>query len=266
MQICFQIPSRVIAVLLAVCLPAVFSCVRHTVPQPELPPGNMASEYPLGQKPYEINGKWFAPIPSARGYIEEGQASWYGSEFHRRPTSSGEPYNMHALTAAHKILPLGTFVKVTRFDNDRSVVLRINDRGPFVSGRIIDLSLRAAELLDMIQPGTALVRIEAVQQVSEQTVNGETLWKHEPLPDFRHGIFSIQIGAFEELENAFKLKKNISKDFKNIFIKPSVYMGRGFYRVHVGKFHDLFLANKKALHLIDRGFKDAFVVAMDGGE
>lgn len=102
---------------------------------------------------------------AAKGaYVEEGQASWYGKKFHGRKTASGEKFNMHALTAAHKTLPFGTRVKVTNLDNSKSVVVKINDRGPFTKGRIIDLSYAAAKKVGMIESGVARVRIKVVKK------------------------------------------------------------------------------------------------------
>ena len=96
-------------------------------------------------KPYRVGKTWYHPVSEAKGYKEQGIASWYGKKFHGRKTSSGETYNMYAMTAAHKTLPLGTHLKVVNLNNDEEVVVRINDRGPFVRGRIIDLSYAAAK-------------------------------------------------------------------------------------------------------------------------
>lgn len=237
----------------------VSACATHKpLPHKKLPP-----MYPPGQKPYELNGVWYYPIPSALGYVEEGIASWYGKDFHTRPTSSGEPYNMYALTAAHKILPLGTHVKVTHLENNKSVVVRINDRGPFVPGRIIDLSYNAAQRLDIIQPGTACVKIEAIQLAKIQNTNGNTSWRPEPVPNFRFGKFTIQIGAFQTLNNAFGLKKAMSQEYGTILIEPFLNRDRGYYRVQVGTFRDLIKALGQVEHLKQQGFEDAFVVAME---
>ncbi|MBE7637349.1 septal ring lytic transglycosylase RlpA family protein [Sneathiella sp. P13V-1] len=112
-------------------------------------------------KPYKIDGIWYYPKEQP-GYVETGLASWYGDPFHGRKTANGETYNMNLMTAAHKTLPMPTEVRVTNLENGRSIVVTINDRGPFVHGRIIDLSRRAAQLLGIIQKGTAKVRVEAL--------------------------------------------------------------------------------------------------------
>lgn len=121
---------------------------------PKSATGNMAQ--------YTVFGKRYKVMDSAANFTEQGKASWYGDKFHGRKTSSGEIYDMYAMTAAHKHLPLPTFVRVTNLENGKSVVVKVNDRGPFVGRRIIDLSLAAAEALDMVEQGTAEVRVEGL--------------------------------------------------------------------------------------------------------
>ncbi len=115
-----------------------------------------------GGRPYYVRGRKYSPLLSANGFYETGMASWYGSKFHGRRTASGERYNMYAMTAAHKLLPFNTTVRVTNLRNGKSVVVRVNDRGPFSRGRVIDLSLGAARRLGIEKTGVARVRIEAV--------------------------------------------------------------------------------------------------------
>jgi rare lipoprotein A len=156
-----------------------------------------------------------APAPIIQG--EEGIASWYGHPFHGRHAASGEIYNMYEMTAAHRTLPFGTMVRVHDRENGRNVVVRINDRGPFIEGRIIDLSYAAAQALHM--PGIAPVRLEILGSAVS------------PLP----GIFAVQVGAFRDPGNAQRLKARIQT-----FYRPVVIQGfdRGdgyFYRVRVGQ-------------------------------
>ncbi len=127
-----------------------------------------------GTKPYTVRGQKYYPLQSAHGFVEEGVASWYGPGFHGKTTANGERYNQNAMTAAHKLLPLGTTVRVTNLENNESVVLRINDRGPFVHDRVIDVSKRAAERLDMHDQGTANVRIEAINTKSSTGKSGDS--------------------------------------------------------------------------------------------
>ncbi|MDR2819458.1 MAG: septal ring lytic transglycosylase RlpA family protein [Desulfovibrio sp.] len=116
-----------------------------------------------GSRPYTVRGKTYYPLKSARDYVEIGVASWYGPGFHGKKTASGEIYNQNAMTAAHRILPLGTMTRVTHLRNGRSVVVRINDRGPFAEDRVIDLSKGAATRLGITGKGTARVHIKSLE-------------------------------------------------------------------------------------------------------
>lgn len=216
------------------------------------------------QRPYQINGIWYYPLPSAEGYVEEGIASWYGPDFHGKPTACGETFDMHAMTAAHKTLPLGTYVKVTDLENGKSIIVRVNDRGPFVSGRIIDLSSQASQMLGVRQRGVAQVRVEAVEVASEERFGKNTFWKVEPVPSLRYGLFAIQIGSFKEAANAYRLKQNLTSNFKTIQILPFSHEGNLFYRVQVGTYEDLIMAQQEMQKLRQNGFGDAFVIAMEG--
>jgi rare lipoprotein A len=158
------------------------------------------------------------PYAPKRG-VEVGVASWYGQEFHGRPTSSREVFNMNDMTAAHRTLPFGTHVMVTNLENDRSVVVRINDRGPFIRGRIIDLSYAAARVLGLIGPGTARVRLENLGGFRETASESAVIW--------------LQVGAFSVQENAFALKKRLEKTYQGVTVTP-LETGNGiYYRVRV---------------------------------
>lgn len=157
-----------VLIILAGC-----SSNRSTPLNPDLPAymqlgrdarGKIVTNYKVGN-PYEVAGKWYYPAEDY-GYREEGLASWYGPGFHGKRTANGEVYDMNALTAAHKTLPMPSVVLVTNLENGRSMKLRINDRGPFVDDRIIDLSRRAAQMLDVERPGVARVRVELVPEDS----------------------------------------------------------------------------------------------------
>lgn len=240
-------------------------CAKRT-PTPPLEP-QITSPTPPGlrsQKPYKINGVWYYPLPSAEGYVEEGVASWYGSDFHGKPTACGEPYNMNAMTAAHKTLPLGTYVKVTHIEDGNSIIVRVNDRGPFVAGRVIDLSQKASQKLGIKRKGVAHVRVEAVEVASEQRIGQNTYWKVEPMPSLRFGEFAIQIGSFREPANAYRLKQNMLTAYSKIQILPFDYEGETFYRVQVGLYQDLLLARQAMDKLRQEGFGDCFVIAMEG--
>ena len=232
--------------------------------EPTQPPTSHSTQPLLRtQRPYQVKGTWYYPIPSAEGYAEEGLASWYGADFHGKPTSCGEPYDMWAMTAAHKTLPLGTHVKVTNLQTGSSIIVRVNDRGPFVAGRIIDLSCRASQELGTFKGGLARVRVEAVQVATQQLVGHNAYWKVDPVPSFRYGTFTIQIGAFKEQQNALRLKSQMAQGFNQIQVSPSDHGGTTLYRVQVGSYQDIVLAQQELERLRVRGFGDAFVVAME---
>lgn len=154
-------------------------------------------------KPYKINGVIYYPMESADGYSEVGIASWYGPGFHGKLTANGETYNQKAMTAAHKTLPLPTLVKVENLENGKSVVVRVNDRGPYSKGRIIDLTEVAARRLGMIDKGTAKVRVSVLSEDPDCYVTAG----HEVNID--KGNFAVQIGAFTNAENAKRLAGKI---------------------------------------------------------
>lgn len=152
------------------------------------------------------------------GDVQTGVASWYGEEFHGRTTSSREVFDMHDLTAAHNSLPLGTQVVVTNLENGKSVTVRINDRGPFVKGRIIDLSYAAARAIDLVGPGTAPVRIEVLRAMS---------------PPPRFPVYFVQVGAFVSRKNAEKLRNSLEKTFSGVELSTFRTADRTFYRVRL---------------------------------
>src|SRR5262245_12701937 len=143
---------------------------------------------------YEVFGKRYFILATSEGYKERGVASWYGPDFHSRPTSSGEPYDMYAMTAAHKTLPIPCYARVTNISNGRSVVVRINDRGPFVDNRIIDLSYTAAHKLDMTRAGTTFVEVEVLTPGSLPEVARDVA--PQPLPALTAPGLFLQAGAF----------------------------------------------------------------------
>ena len=174
--------------------------------------------------------------PYKIGYVERGIASWYGEAFHGKPTSSGEIYNMYDLTAAHKLMPLGTVAKITNLENDQSVVVKINDRGPFIEGRIIDLSYSAAREIGMAEKGLSRVEIEVMK------------WG-ESLTDF-----TVQVGSFELEENAQRLKEKLNRKYKDVHIKTYALIDKQYYRVRVGSTKDIRTAERLAEKLSEEGF------------
>ena len=152
--------------------------------------------------------------------VETGVASWYGQEFHGRPTSSREVFDLNDMTAAHRSLPFGTYVMVTNLANDRSAVVRINDRGPFVRGRTIDLSYAAARVLGIVGPGTARVRLETLSGFKAPADPGQlTVW--------------IQVGAFSVQENAYAIKRRLDGSYRNVVVSRLKTDRGTYFRVRV---------------------------------
>lgn len=184
------------------------------------------------------------------GYRETGVASWYGKEFHGRPTANGEIYDMYGLTAAHRLMPLGTVVKVTDRKNGRSVTVRVNDRGPFIHGRILDLSYGAAQNLKMTTAGTAPVAIEVIALSGNVSRSGV-------------GLFTVQVGAFATRENARYLAERLSQEYADVYLVTLRTNQNTFYRVRVGNFHQERLALQLADRLSGQENLDAFVTRKD---
>lgn len=207
---------------------------------------------------YQVGGQWYHPITDSKGFCQSGIASWYGDPFHGRKTASGETYNMHARTAAHKILPIGTFVLVRNLDTDRETVVRINDRGPFVGNRIIDLSYRAAQEIGMIGPGTAQVELIVLEKGLPESDPAAA--RHA---DFYTGDFTVQVGAFADRRHAEKLRSELQAYKEPVFIKSVVRESKTYYRVQVGRFTSLAGAKKVEDRLAQTGYNGAFAVASD---
>ncbi len=250
-------------------------CAHNTIPDedaPSAPPAGLVRQgpgsdarparmpgYPM---PYKVMGQWYQPLPDARGFRQEGTASWYGRDFHGRPTSSGEPYDMHGVSAAHKILPLGTWVRVYNLENRRYLDLRINDRGPFVAGRVIDLSYGAALRLGMADNGLAPVRVVALGAPAGPASDGRVPAAFTPV-DYRRGNFTIQVGAFRSQENAQRLAQSLVQAYRVARVQP-YYSHHGsdlLHRVVVGRINNLDEAEKYEAMLRTNGFGDAFMVA-----
>jgi rare lipoprotein A len=208
------------------------------VPRPE-----PKSRYGNGPE-YEVLGKRYTVMPSSSGYKERGVASWYGKKFHGNLTSNRETYDMYGMTAAHKTLPLPTYVRVTNLSNKRSIVVRVNDRGPFVHNRIIDLSYSAALKLDMVGTGTSLVEVEAInfnepagdRPVRKVTPPEPRTAKPVPAPAAidEDRIF-VQVGAFGSRENAERrLSALHDANLLAAFVVEDTSVSPALYRVRIG--------------------------------
>ncbi len=225
-------------------------------------PSRIGAGHPSGvSRPYRINGVWYYPLSSAEGYREKGVASWYGADFHGKRTANGEIYNMYAYTAAHKTLPFNTYVKVTNLRNGRSTIVRINDRGPFVRNRIIDLSYSAARDIGMARAGTAPVLIETVALARHNPSRKGRRWIVEKPPDPNLGNFSLQVGSFRVARNAYNLKRKLATRFPDARVVTGTLGNTRLYRVRIYHFRKLSDARSALYRLWQKGFPDAFVVA-----
>jgi rare lipoprotein A len=174
---------------------------------------------------YEVYGQRYKVLQSAGGFVERGVASWYGPDFHGIATSTGEPYDMYSMTAAHKTLPLPAYVRVTNLRNGRSIVVRVNDRGPFKANRIIDLSYAAALKLDMVREGTTLVEIESRSPL------GTEFNATPPSP----AALYAQVGAFGLLDNAQRLQSKLTAaGLGSVQIATDSHGSRPLHRVRIG--------------------------------
>ncbi len=199
---------------------------------------------------YKVMGKRYYTLDSSDGYVERGIASWYGSKFHGRRTSSGETYDMYAMTAAHKTLPLPTYVQVTNLKNGRRVVLKVNDRGPFHANRIIDLSYVAAAKLGMLKRGTAMVEVRAIRPGGAQPVVSAATTPAVPTGT---GLF-VQAGAFVEAGNAKRLRDRLrSLTAYTVWIDQVEQGENALYRVRLGPVEGVVQADRLIANLTGLG-------------
>lgn len=215
-------------------------------------------EYQATMRPYTVFGKEYYPTVVHVGDTFSGRASWYGPDFHGKSTSSGEAYDMYALTAAHKTLPMNTVVRVTNNDTNAQTIVRINDRGPFVDNRIIDLSYTAAEQVGVVKHGTALVTLEVLgfEPASARTIDMQRIAKG-PKESVLTNFF-VQIGSFERFEGAKVTKeKYTSFNGYSAIIKDTQYNNKRLFRVWLGGFK----SEVEARDFISRGyFEGSFII------
>ncbi len=186
----------------------------------------------IGNKPYTVFGKRYQVLHSRKNYAAVGIASWYGTQFHDRRTSNGEKYNMLGMTAAHRTLPLPTYVQVKNLENGRQVVVKVNDRGPFEQNRLIDLSYVAAKKLGMAGRGTALVEIKALDPIKR---------RFRPIFQAFHDKKKhfLEVGSFRQRAYAARLKERLAKVLKHpIYIKTKAFGQRLIYQVQIGPIKD----------------------------
>lgn len=211
-----------------------------------------------GNNSYKALGKKYHPMKTARGFKERGIASWYGKKFHGRRTSSGDKYDMFSMTAAHRVLPLPSYVSVSNLKNGKSVVVKVNDRGPFLHNRVIDLSYAAAYKLGIVATGTGLVEVAALDlnapkqtaiskvPVSSRTVSGVKLF--------------VQFGAFSIKSNAENLRRRLYGDGFNPIMELGVHDGRHIYRVRTGPYSLVSDVDQITLNAQQYGYETKLIV------
>lgn len=212
--------------------------------------GNMPS--------YTVRGKTYTVLKSSNGFAQEGVASWYGTKFHGRKTSSGEPYNMYAMTAAHKTLPLPTYVEVTHKGNGRKVILKVNDRGPFHEGRVIDLSYAAARKLGISATGTGPVSLRVINTSALDLKTSEVV-----LPEAinNEGNILVQVAAMGSESAAEKMAGNLrDKKIPSVRVHVIESDGKKLYRVRIGPIPNVDLAYQVISELNGMGLDSARVI------
>lgn len=234
-----------------------------------------------GNKPYMVYGTTYTPVSETRGYRERGIASWYGKKFHGKRTSSGEAYDMYAMTAAHRTLPLPSYVRVRNLQNNRTVVVRVNDRGPFLHNRLIDLSYAAAVKLNILGNGTAIVEVEAVHPDEPATPVAQvktfplqvisSAVAAEPVPEASTPKpppkLYLQVGAFTRWDNAVNLSHRLEGESLGVItIQPSQEIkGAGpenapLYRVRVGPLASVEEGDRLTERIVQLGVTGARIV------
>jgi len=238
------------------------------------------------KNPYQVFGKQYWVMPSSFGYTATGTASWYGSKFHGHQTSNGEVYNMYSMTAAHKSLPIPTYVKVTNLNNGRHVIVRVNDRGPFHGDRLIDLSYAAATKLGYAKLGTARVRIEAIDPVAWQREKSQ-LNQPAPLAKPNYSVVPaavvdanltekqtaqsatiddnlfVQVGAFSSFDSAQRLKQQLqSLTGEDVMVYFDQRREPNLHKVHIGPVRNLSMAQQVRDLISRNGFGSALILSL----
>lgn len=268
-----------LAILSAISI-VLAACSTVSIHQPSLStlPAGVGGHYKTG-KAYTVNGRTYYPLTSAYGYDQTGIASWYGPNFNGGRTADGEWYDMHALSAAHPTLPLPTLVRVTNLENGRQVVVRVNDRGPFVKNRLIDLSYAAAKELGFERNGTTRVRVQALDGIHDHSHHFQTA--HRPIvpsptaakvettsphlpnrinPSNQSGSMYVQLGAFALSSNAKRLSHKLSGDYQDVGVYSIGSGTTRLYKVRIGPFQNVHEIERTVMSLESRGIQDAIVV------
>lgn len=237
--------------LLTFALAGCQTATTTSTPTVSTPTASSGGSNPNKTNPYVVLGKRYVPIKDAAGYRERGVASWYGPNFHGKPTANGEVFDMDQMTAAHKTLPLPVYAQVTNLRNGKQVVVRVNDRGPFVDNRLIDMSRAAAHALDMVGPGTTLVDVQVVPGPGGGPVTPVT-------PVRQNEGFFIQVGAFGDAQNAQRVVSSLrGSGFDDALIAPVVRDASTLHRVRLGPILSVEQFDTYIATLASLGYRDA---------
>ncbi len=214
---------------------------------------------------YKVLGKNYYTLSSAEGYHEKGIASWYGTKFHGRRTSSGEIYDMYKMTAAHKTLPLPTYAEVTNLENGKKVIVKINDRGPFHENRLIDLSYSAATKLGIIAKGTGLVEVRALTTPGKasitQPVKAPSSEVTASVKSINSADMFLQVGAFSSLSRAEQIKRKLQHEVTGVITITPFSSSQGtLYRVRIGPISNVEQGDSLATKLASLGFPNSHIV------
>ena len=204
---------------------------------------------PANMQPYVALGKYFKPMTELGPYKERGTASWYGRRYHGNNTASGEVYDMYAMTAAHPTLPLPSYVRVTNMENGKSVIVRLNDRGPFLSGRLIDLSYTAAYKLGILAGGSGQVEVESILPGDGPTrlaVSKPSASLPVADSNTEMNMVYLQLGAFGSSDNAHNFLTQIRKKLPWLNDTVSITRNNGLYKIHAGPYQDQVVAKLAA--------------------
>jgi rare lipoprotein A len=266
---CLSTPPQPTAPAPVITAPVTVPPITEPAPDavPRVEPRSRSGNPPF----YDVFGKRYFVLSSSVGYLERGVASWYGPGFHKVRTSTGESYDMYGMTAAHKTLPLPAYVQVTNLQNGRSVVVRVNDRGPFVGNRIIDLSYTAAAKLDMLRNGTAMVEvrsIDAAAAAAAAAAPASAPAASAATPAAPAGTATpstaaipklfIQAGAFSDPANAERLALKLrGGSYGKVFVRDDQIAGRRMYRVRIGPVPDVAQFDRVVAALEQAGIHDA---------
>ncbi len=214
-----------------------------------------------GNKPYVVFKKKYYPLASAAHYRERGIASWYGKKFHGKRTSNGEQYNMYAMSAAHKTLPLPSYARVRNLNNGKTVVVRVNDRGPFLHNRLIDLSYAAAARLGIVGTGTGLVEVEGIDPSTPETT---AVSEHASATNGANPTLYVQAGAFTDADNAERLRERLVRArFSPVHIMREARGAETFHRVRIGPLRSIEESDRIIAGVARAGIADDAIVAID---